>query len=241
MSKRRIAIITARGGSKRIPMKNIRDFYGKPILYYSVKAALDAGIFEEIMVSTDIQQIAQIAREAGATVPFLRSEKTSGDFATTADVIMEVLENYKKMGREFDSICCIYPTAPFVTAEKLKTAIELLEKQNAKKVLPVVAFSYPPQRAYIMDGNYLRMKQPENANKRSQDLETMYHDCGQFYGYKVEGYHGESFLKTKGQIWEDIVPVVMPESEVQDIDSEEDWKIAELKYQAMVEKGKQES
>lgn len=236
MSKRRIAIITARGGSKRIPMKNIRDFYGKPILYYSVEAALNAGIFEEVMVSTDNPQIAQIAREAGAAVPFLRSEKTSSDFATTADVIMEVLENYKKMGREFDSICCIYPTAPFVTAQKLRTAIELLEKKNAKKVLPVVAFSYPPQRAYIMDGDYLRMKQPENANKRSQDLETMYHDCGQFYGYDAE-----SFLKTKGQIWEDVVPVVMPESEVQDIDSEEDWKIAELKYQAMVGKVKQGS
>lgn len=227
--KRRIAIITAREGSKRIPKKNIRNFYGKPILCYSIEAALNTGIFNEVMVSTDSEDIAEIAKKAGAEVPFFRSKETSGDFASTAEVIMEVLNNYKKIGKEFDSICCIYPTAPFVTAEKLKKAMELLEERKAKKVLPVVAFSYPPQRAYIIDGNYIRMKEPKNANKRSQDLEIMYHDCGQFYGYDVK-----SFLETKGQIWEDVVPMIMPESEVQDIDHEEDWKIAELKYQIMI-------
>lgn len=229
MIKRRIAIITARGGSKRIPKKNIKDFYGKPILYYSIEAALNAQIFDEIMVSTDSEEIAEIAKRAGAKVPFLRSEKNSNDFATTADVIMEVLDNYKKIGKEFDTICCIYPTAPFVTAKKLQKAMELLEERKAKKVLPVVAFSYPPQRAYIADGNYIRMREPENANKRSQDLEVMYHDCGQFYGYDVK-----SFFQTKGQIWDDVVPIIIPESEVQDIDYEEDWKIAELKYQIMI-------
>lgn len=225
---RRIAIITARGGSKRIPQKNSKNFCGRPILCYSIEAAIKAEIFEEVMVSTDSEEIARIAKEAGASVPFFRSEKTAGDFASTAEVIIEVLECYKTMGREFDSICCIYPTAPFITAEKLKGAMALLEKRKAKKVLPVVAFSYPPQRAYIMDQGYIRMKEPENANRRSQDLEIMYHDCGQFYGYDVK-----SFLQTKGQIWEEVVPMIMPESEVQDIDNEEDWKIAELKYQAM--------
>lgn len=228
MLRHRIAIITARGGSKRIPKKNIRDFCGKPILCYSIEAALKAKIFDEVMVSTDNEEIAEIARKTGAEVPFFRSEKTASDFASTADVIMEVLDNYKNIGKEFDSICCIYPTAPFVTAEKLKKAMELLERKKAKKVLPVVAFSYPPQRAYIMNGEYICMEKPENANKRSQDLEIMYHDCGQFYGYDTK-----SFIQTKGQIWENVVPVIMSESEVQDIDNEEDWKIAELKYQAM--------
>lgn len=228
MTKTRIAIITARGGSKRIPKKNIRNFCGKPILAYSIEAARKAEIFDEVMVSTDSEEIAGIARQSGAKVPFLRSEKTSGDFATTADVILEVLDKYREMGKEFESICCIYPTAPFVTAEKLKQAMELLEERKAKKVMPVVAFSSPPQRAYIVDGNYIRMKEPENANKRSQDLEMMYYDPGQFYGYDTE-----SFIRLKGQIWEDVVPLIVPESEVQDIDNEEDWKIAELKYQAM--------
>lgn len=227
----RIAIITARGGSKRIPKKNIRDFCGKPILSYSIEAALKSESFDEVMVSTDSEEIARLAKKLGAHVPFFRSEKTSGDFATTADVILEVLHNYQERNMEFESICCIYPTAPFVTAEKLRKAMEILEEKKAKKVMPVVAFSYPPQRAYVMDGNFIRMKEPENANKRSQDLETMYHDCGQFYGYDTK-----SFIQLKGQIWENVVPLVMPESEVQDIDNEEDWKIAELKYLAMQQK-----
>lgn len=226
-----IAIITARGGSKRIPKKNIRNFCGKPILVYSIEAALQAGIFDEVMVSTDSEEIAEIAKKAGANVPFFRSEETSSDFATTADVILEVLQYYKKMDKEFERIFCIYPTAPFVTAEKLRKAMELLEKKKAKKVMPVVAYSSPPQRAYILDGDYIKMKEPENANKRSQDLELMYHDPGQFYGYDTK-----SFLHLKGQIWEDVVPLPVSELEVQDIDREEDWKIAELKYQVMNDK-----
>lgn len=225
MTEKRIAIITARGGSKRIPKKNIKNFCGKPIIWYSIEAALKSNVFDEVMVSTDSEEIAKISREAGANVPFLRSEQTSGDFATTAEVILEVLNNYKKMGKEFCTVFCIYPTAPFVTAEKLKLAVQLLDSKKAKKVMPVVAFSYPPQRAYIKEGELIQMKELENANKRSQDFEIMYHDCGQFYGYDTN-----SFLQSCGQIWQDIVPIVMKESEVQDIDNEEDWKIAELKY-----------
>lgn len=230
MSKKRIAIITARGGSKRIPRKNVKDFCGKPILEYSIEAALEAEIFDEVMVSTDSEEIAEIAKKSGAQVPFFRSEKNSDDFSTTAEVIMEVLDGYRNMGKEFDSICCIYPTAPFVTAKKLKMAMKLLEENHAKKVMPVVAFSYPPQRAYVKKGSFICMKDLNNANKRSQDFETMYHDCGQFYGYDTK-----SFLDLKGQIWEDIVPIVVSELEVQDIDNEVDWKIAELKYQIMKE------
>lgn len=231
MTKKRLAVITARGGSKRIPKKNVRDFCGKPILVYSIEAALCAEIFDEVMVSTDSEEIAEIARQAGAAVPFFRSEKTSDDFATTADVILEVLANYKEIGKEFDSICCIYPTAPFVTGEKLKRAMLLLEEKKAKKVMPVAAFASPPQRAYVVDSDFIRMKQPENANVRSQDLEKMYYDPGQFYGYDVR-----SFIELSGQIWKEVVPLVVPETEVQDIDTEEDWKMAELKYQQMFQK-----
>ncbi len=226
MSEKAIAIITARGGSKRIPKKNIKEFCGKPIIAYSIRAALDSGIFDEVMVSTDSEEIAEIARAYGAKVPFMRSAKTSDDFATTADVLMEVLERYQEMDRTFDVMSCIYPTAPFVTPQKLQRAYDTLTKEQAVMAMPVVAFSYPPQRSYVLNGNMLEMKWKENYNKRSQDLEKMYHDAGQFYMYQVE-----AFVRLKGQMTESIVPVIVDEMEVQDIDNESDWKLAELKYQ----------
>ena len=226
MSEKAIAIITARGGSKRIPKKNIKEFCGKPIIAYSIRAALDSGIIDEVMVSTDSEEIAEIARAYGAKVPFMRSAKTSDDFATTADVLMEVLERYQEMDRTFDVMSCIYPTAPFVTPQKLQSAYDTLTKEQAVMAMPVVAFSYPPQRSYVLNGNMLEMKWKENYNKRSQDLEKMYHDAGQFYMYQVE-----AFVRLKGQMTESIVPVIVDEMEVQDIDNESDWKLAELKYQ----------
>lgn len=223
-----IAIITARGGSKRIPKKNIKEFCGKPIIAYSIEAALDSGIFDEVMVSTDSEEIAKIAKQYGAKVPFMRSEETSSDYATTADVLREVIGKYKKRGREFDYMACIYPTAPFVTAEKLKKAYEELKMKNGKMVMSVVAFSYPPQRSYIKDNNCIRMKWIENIDKRSQDLEKMYHDCGQFYFYKMP-----EFINGDGRIADGIIPLIVNELEVQDIDTETDWKLAELKYRLM--------
>ena len=214
MSEKAIAIITARGGSKRIPKKNIKEFCGKPIIAYSIRAALDSGIFDEVMVSTDSEEIAEIARAYGAKVPFMRSAKTSDDFATTADVLMEVLERYQEMDRTFDVMSCIYPTAPFVTPQKLQSAYDTLTKEQAVMAMPVVAFSYPPQRSYVLNGNMLEMKWKENYNKRSQDLEKMYHDAGQFYMYQVE-----AFVRLKGQMTESIVPVIVVEMEVQDIDN----------------------
>ncbi len=225
MSEKAIAVITARGGSKRIPKKNIRDFHGKPIIAYSIEAALSAGIFEEVMVSTDSEEIADIARKYGAQVPFMRSAETSGDYATTADVLLEVLAEYEKRGRSFQYLSCIYPTAPFVTAARLREAYDLIIEKKAMTVMPVVAFSYPPQRGYIMANDRLQMKWKENYNMRSQDLETMYHDCGQFYIYQTDYYQ-----KKKGQIVEGIVPILVDELEVQDVDNEIDWKLAELKY-----------
>ena len=161
-----IAIITARGGSKRIPKKNIKEFCGKPILAYSIEAALDAGIFDDVMVSTDSEEIADVARKYGASVPFMRSEKTSDDFATTNDVLIEVFDEYKKRGEEFDLAVCIYPTAPFVTAKKLKEACDKVEQEKADALTPVVRFSFPPQRASVIRDGVLVYQYPENARVR---------------------------------------------------------------------------
>lgn len=233
MRENMIAIITARGGSKRIPKKNIKDFCGKPIIAYSIKAAISSGIFDEIMVSTDSEEIAEIAKEYGAKVPFMRSEYTAGDYATTADVLLEVLEEYEKRGRTFRYMSCIYPTAPFVTGERLKEAFQLLQEKDALEVMPVVPFSYPPQRGYIMRGGTLEMKWKENLNTRSQDLETLYHDSGQFYIWDVV-----RFQEKEGQLSEGIVPLFLDDLEVQDIDHETDWKLAELKYKLLRDEAK---
>ena len=226
-----LAIITARGGSKRIPRKNIKPFLGQPIIVYSIRAAIESGVFEEVMVSTDDAEIAEIAKASGAVVPFLRSADTANDFATTADVIAEVLEAYKQRGREFDTICCIYPTAPFVSAEKLRTAMEALTEKEADSVIPVVRFSFPPQRGVVMQDGFMQFKWPEYALARSQDLEPFYHDAGQFYCLQVQ-----SFMEQKRLVMEKTVPIEMPELEVQDIDTEEDWQIAEVKYKVMQQK-----
>lgn len=226
MSKR-IAIITARGGSKRIPKKNIKDFCGKPIIAYSIEAAISSGLFDEVMVSTDSEEIAGIAKKYGASVPFMRSAETSNDYATTNDVLIEVFNEYKKRGQEFDIAVCIYPTAPFVTADKLKRAIDMVEKDGADAVTPVVQFSFPPQRAFIIRDNALEYQYPENASARSQDLEAVYHDCGQFYVMRPYNIlHDVESTMT--------MPLIMKELEVQDIDTIEDWKIAEIKYKLMI-------
>lgn len=227
----RVAIITARGGSKRIPRKNVKEFCGKPILLYSIEAALSSGCFEQVMVSTEDEEIARIAREAGAEVPFLRSAENSNDFATTADVIREVLEAYKRQGEDFTHACILYPTAPFVTAAKLREAMELLQEKEVDSVLPMVRFSFPPQRAFVMDGGRISFAQPEHAKTRSQDLEPMYHDCGQFCCFRTE-----TFLNKNTLVTENTLGIEYPESEVQDIDTLEDWKLAELKYTLMKEK-----
>lgn len=226
-----LAIITARGGSKRIPGKNIREFCGKPILAYSIEAAKKAGVFDEVMVSTEDKKIAETAMQFGASVPFFRSEKTSDDFATTAEVLLEVLEEYEKRGRKFTHICCIYPTAPFVSGEKLKQAMELLAEKQADSVMPVVKFSFPPQRCVVERDGRLVPKWPEYMNCRSQDLELLYHDCGQFYCLRVG-----AFRTQKKVIMENTLPVFMEETEVQDIDTIEDWKLAEMKYRLLHEK-----
>ena len=145
----KVAVITARGGSKRIPHKNIRPFCGKPILAYSIEAALQSGIFDEVMISTEDDEIAKIAQDYGAAFPFRRSEETAGDHAMTIDVMTEVVESYQKIGVRPEMVCCIYSTAPFVTAEKLKKAYTAFAESGAQALIPIVKFSFPPQRCFI--------------------------------------------------------------------------------------------
>ncbi len=228
-----LAIITARGGSKRIPRKNIKNFLGKPIIQYSIAAALGAGCFDEVMVSTEDKSIAEIALEAGAKIPFLRSVETANDYATTAEVIKEVLHDYKKQGRLFQYCCCLYPTAPFVTAEKLRAAYNKLKESGSDSVIPVVSFGFPILRSFKIENGFIKMNWPEYMSVRSQDLAPAYHDCGQFYFFKVD-----VFLKT-GKLFTDFsIPMETPESEVQDIDNLEDWKMAEIKYTFLLEREK---
>ncbi len=225
--RKQLAIITARGGSKRIPGKNKKEFCGKPILYYSIEAARSAGVFDEIMVSTDDEAISGLARKAGALVPFYRSVETAGDFASTDDVILEVLTEYRKRGREFDAFCCIYPTAPFLTGERLRRAMELLD--TADSVMPVTAFSYPPQRGLLINQQGRLIRQfPEYATARSQDLPRVYHDCGQFYACKTK-----PFLEAGTTDVPNLLPLILSDLEVQDIDTPEDFEIAEIKYRRL--------
>ncbi len=224
----KLAVITARGGSKRIPRKNIREFCGKPILAYSVEAALQSEVFDKVMVSTDDPEIARIAEQYGAEVPFFRSEKTANDYATTNDVLLEVLDELEKRGERYEFACCLYPTAPFVTPEKLKSAVARLLASDADTLIPVTAFSYPPQRAMIVRDERLVFEYPQYLDSRSQDLEPHYHDVGQFYVFRTE-----AFRRNRRLMVGNILPMVIPETEVQDIDNLTDWEIAEMKYRLM--------
>ncbi len=223
-----IAIIPARGGSKRIPRKNIKEFCSKPIIAYSIEAALQSGVFTEVMVSTDDQEIAEIAQRYGAKVPFMRSPEMSSDMAMTAPVLIEVMNKYKELGKVFEQLCCIYPTAPFISAQRLNQAMTLLISEKVDGVLPIVQYSYPPQRCLVMRENRAKMLYPENYNVRSQDLEPIYHDCGQFYCLRTDSLFAEQKL-----FCQNTLPIVIPESEAQDIDNEEDWKMAEIKFRML--------
>ena len=227
-----VAVITARGGSKRIPHKNIKEFCGKPIIQYSIEAALGSGVFSEVIVSTDSEKIADIAKNLGAKVPFYRTKQTSNDIASTSDVMKEVLLKYRSLGQKFDYSCCIYPTAPFVTKDILKKAMKMLTDSKADTIFTVVPFSFPPQRAVVIRNGMAVMQHPENLNVRSQDLEPIYHDAGQFYALRVS-----SFLKSGRIIDQNAIPIIRNDLEVQDIDNEEDWIIAEMKYNLMRKRG----
>ena len=223
-----LCIIPARGGSKRIPRKNIKPFMGKPIMAYSIEAALESGIFDEVMVSTDDLEFADVARKFGASVPFLRSEATANDYATTVDVLLEVINTYKKQGKVFDTICCLYSTAPFVTSDRLKEAYsKLSDKVDA--CFTMVEYSYPIQRSLRINGSgQVEMKYPEHLKSRTQDLEKIYHDAGQFYFVRT------STLIEEKTVWcKRTAPLVLSELEVQDLDTLTDWQLAEMKYELL--------
>ena len=220
--QRNIAVITARGGSKRIPRKNIRDFMGRPMISYAISSAKNSKIFEKILVSTDDKEIAEIAKSLGAWVPFLRSERNSDDHATTSDVLQEVVGCLADRQYVFDNICCIYPCVPLLSSNVLSESYKNFIDSGADALTPVVKFSYPIQRALRIDSKgELSFENPKFASARSQDLESFYHDVGMFYWMRFDVFN-KSSPKTVGYI--------MAESQVQDIDTEEDWKLAELKY-----------
>jgi pseudaminic acid cytidylyltransferase len=230
--ERRIAIITARGGSKRIPRKNIRDFFGKPIIAYSIEAAIQSNLFDEVMVSTDDHEIAEIAIKYGAKVPFFRSEKNSNDFATMIDVLIEVLDDYKnKFDQEFEIASCIYPCSPLLQVSDLKQSILNLEDPRVESSFPIVAFTFPILRSLkINNENYVEMNWPEYISTRSQDLPEAYHLAGLFCSFKVA-----SFFQTK-DLYFHSKPIILEQIDVQDIDNESDWKMAELKWKMRNEK-----
>ncbi len=229
----KIAIIPARGGSKRIPRKNIRPFLGKPIIAYSIEAAIRSGLFDTIMVSTDDPEIAAIAKNLGAYVPFLRSTENSNDMASTVDVLIEVLEGYKKQNEEFETGTCIYPCAPFITDDLLKKSFDLLSAKDADCVFPVIAYGHPVQRAMKKAANGSVVPFDHAFSKqRTQDLEKAYYDAGMFYTFNIPSLYKNKSLRTSNSF-----PIEIDELHAQDIDKEDDWALAELKYKSLYKAG----
>lgn len=223
-----IAIITARGGSKRIPRKNIRLFYNKPIIAYSIEAALNSKLFCEVMVSTDDAEIAEIAKTYGAKVPFFRSNDNSNDFATTYDVLEEVINKYATtLNKYFEYCCCIYPCVPFINSNTILKAFNILKNFNLDSVFPAVEYSFPIQRAIKrIDEVKFEFINPEYSLTRSQDLDKSYHDAGQFYWLNTE-----KLIEKKSLVTDNTGCIVISELEAQDIDNENDWNLAELKFE----------
>lgn len=227
-----LCIIPARGGSKRIPHKNIALFKGEPIISYSIKAVQESGIADEIMVSTDDPAIADVAIKYGAKIPFFRDASTSNDKAGVAAVLVEVVNEYKKRGMEFDYVLSVYATQPLLKSENLVKAFHLLETtEGAESICTVEQYSYPPQRATIIVDGELKQLHPENYYARSQDLQPIYHDCNQFFLFKTYALMRDQKLYT-----EHTLPFILAESESQDIDTMEDWKLMEMKYDLLHQK-----
>ena len=225
----RIAIIPARGGSKRIPRKNIKMFHGKPIISYTIEAALNSSLFDDVMVSTDDEEIAELAKKYGASIPFFRSAETSNDRATTLEVILEVLNKYEKNGINVNEFCCIYPCAPFISGELIKDAFQKFSSNKYDTVFPIVRYSTPIQRALKTSGNLVEMYDNSYQNTRSQDLAPAFYDAGMFYWSSKK-----SVEKNKKIFTENSSFIELEELRTQDIDNEIDWKLAELKYELLL-------
>ena len=223
---KKIAIIPARGGSKRIPRKNIKSFLGNPIISYSIQAAIASELFDVVMVSTDDEEIAKIAVKYGAKVPFLRSIENSNDTSTTIDVISEVTEKYKQLGQIFEYTCCLYSCAPFVTKDLLKKSFHKLETEKLDCIFPLIKYGHPIQRALKKTAKgYIEMIEPKNMQIRTQDFEPSYHDLGQFYFFKT------TEIISRKKLWTNNTGCIeLAELESHDIDTNHDWEIAEFKF-----------
>ncbi len=230
---RKIAIITAKGRSRRLPGKNIRPFFGKPIIAYSIEGALASGLFDTVMVSTDSEEIADISRHYGAEVPFLRSAEAAGDNVMLYEVVQEVLNEYEKRGQTFDWLCCMLPTAVFITGEKLRDAWQRLEAApEADGLYTVVRFADPIQRALQLDEQgRVSMVWPEHLHSVSNDLPPRFHDGGQFWWMRTSALFAQNKLYADHALGMEV-----PEFEAIDLDNETDWRMAELKYQLYAER-----
>lgn len=228
-----VAIIPARGGSKRIPKKNVREFCGKPMIAWPIEAAFESGCFDEVVVSTDSSEIANVARRYGAAVPFLRPDHLSDDHTGTMPVVQHAIGQLLGAGRTLDSVCCLYATAPFVTGADLKRGLDCLRRESSKFAFSITSYAFPIQRALrLLPGNRIEMLNPDQFSTRSQDLEEAWHDAGQFYWGTVAAWQGGGTL-----FGPDAVGVAIPRFRVQDIDTPEDWLSAEYLFEAMRARG----
>lgn len=226
--KKAVAVIPARGGSKRIPRKNIKDFHGKPLIAYSIEAAIKSNLFDKVVVSTDDEEIAQISKKYGAIVPFFRPKELSDDFTGTGAVVNHAINFLKEQGESYDFVCTLYATAPFLDEKYLIESLEKLKNSTAKNAFSCTSMPFPIQRTFkITKNERCEMFWPENFMKRSQDLEEAYQDAGQFYWTNLN-------IKSNEIIFgKDSIPIVLPRYLVQDIDTIEDWIRAEYMYEAI--------
>jgi len=228
-----ICVIPARGGSKRIPRKNIKEFLGQPVIAYSIKAAIDSQCFDKVIVSTDDAEIAEVVKSFGASVPFMRPDELADDYASTIPVVKHAIEWFDDQGQSPSEVCCLYATAPFVRASTIRKAYEQMQSTQADYCFTATSFAFPIQRAIkITAENRVEMLYPEHLETRSQDLEESYHDAGQFYWGKAEAFKQKKPLFSKNS-----TPYILPRQLVQDIDTPEDWKRAELMYQVLKKSG----
>jgi pseudaminic acid cytidylyltransferase len=225
----RLAVIPARGGSKRIPHKNIKMFCGKPMIAWSIEAARQSGCFDEVVVSTDDYDIAKVAKQYGASAPFTRPASLADDFTGTTPVIRHATEWFQQRGFVPSEVCCVYATAPFLQANDLRRGLDLLLENNCRYAFSVTSYPFPIQRAIRITGQgRVEMLHPEQFNTRSQDLEEAWHDAAQFYWGRTDAWVAESVIFSH-----DSMPVFLPRYRVQDIDTPEDWSRAEIMFMSM--------
>ncbi|MFZ1624471.1 MAG: pseudaminic acid cytidylyltransferase [Gammaproteobacteria bacterium] len=226
----KLAVIPARGGSKRIPRKNIREFFGKPMIAWTIETATRSGLFDRVVVSTDDDEIASVAREHGAEIPFVRPAAIADDMATTGQVMRHAVEVLQSGGQAFSAVCCIYPTAPFMRAEDLAAGLtKLVAGDGLDYVFSATEFGFPIQRAFrLTAGGAVEMLQPGHLKTRSQDLEPCYHDAGQFYWGTADAWLAERPVFASRS-----AAILLPRRRVHDIDTPEDWAVAELAFKVL--------